>query len=100
MKKLFIAAALAMTTTAPALADSSALDVYTPEPVNRALFDFTPTASIGNNVRTETRARLGDGSPQYMNQSVSIDRAATAAIGAPVEMEFRGRLGDGSPQYH
>ena len=98
MKTLIIAAALVLAMSGPVLADSSALDVYTPEPVNRALFDFAPTASIGG-VRTEHRGRLDDGSPHYLNNEVYIDRMSTASIGNSVETEIRGRLGDGSPRY-
>jgi hypothetical protein len=101
MKKLIIAAGIALAASSSAFAQSTALDVVTFEPVNRdALIDFAATASIGNEMTTQHRARLGDGSPQYMNENVRIDFTPTASIGNAGDVfEHRARLGDGSPVY-
>ena len=102
MKTLIAATAIVFATATGAFAASSALDVAPVYPAtdNAQAIDFTPTASIGGGVELETRANLGDGSPQYDNASVDhdIDFGATASIGGE-SLEMRGRLGDGSPRY-
>ncbi|MBO6640009.1 MAG: hypothetical protein JJ920_19070, partial [Roseitalea sp.] len=47
MKTILLAAAIAVTATTGAFAQSSALDVFTPE-VSQSGIDFSATASIGN----------------------------------------------------
>ncbi|TCD16470.1 hypothetical protein [Oricola cellulosilytica] len=98
---MLAAAAIAVALPVSALADSSALDVYTPEPVNRGSVDFTATASIGERLATVHRGRLGDGSPRYMTLQSTVDFSPTASIGREARQDaFRGRLGDGSPFYY
>jgi hypothetical protein len=104
MKTLIASAAIVVATATGAFAQSSALDVAPiyPEVNNVAAIDYAPTAAIGTGVVTETRANLGDGSPQYHNSAVvrgGIDFGATASIGNADSGLTRDRLGDGSPQY-
>ncbi|WP_421854401.1 hypothetical protein [Oricola sp.] len=104
MKTLIIATGIALATTASAFAQSSALDHFEPEPVNRsALIDFQATKSIRAPVVTEFRDRLGDGAPQYINRNVrrnaGVDYAPTSSIKRSADRIFVPRLGDGAPVY-
>lgn len=100
MKKIVIALALSLAASGAAFAKSGALDVTKFEPVKQSAIDYTPTASVGAANEFETRAKLGDGSPQYVKRAVSgIDYSATGSIGMAGSGEHRDRLGDGSPQY-
>ncbi|MBO6553382.1 MAG: hypothetical protein JJ926_11120 [Roseitalea sp.] len=98
MKTILLAAAIAVTATTGAFAQSSALDVFTPE-VSQSGVDFSATASIGDGATEELGPRLGDGSPVYTNDVRGIDFRATASIGGAPE-ELGPRLGDGSPVYN
>jgi len=98
MKTILLAAAIAVTATTGAFAQSSALDVFTPE-VSQSRVDFSATASIGNGVKEELGPRLGDGSPVYNDHRGGIDFRATASIGGGSSEELGPRLGDGSPVY-
>lgn len=66
MKKIIIALGIALASSTAALAQSSALDVegqkFEKFTVSSAVVDYEATASIGTSA-TETRDRLGDGSP-------------------------------------
>ncbi len=98
MKKLIISAGIVLATATGAFADSSALDVYNPEPVNATAIDYTATAAIDVDYQAMANPRLGDGAPATASQTGPIDFIATAAIGgADHQMEFGPRLGDGAP---
>jgi len=100
MKTILLAAAVALTATTGAFAQSSALDVYMPAPSQSGI-DFSATASIGETMDYVERGRLGDGSPVYVNRDRGIDFTPTASIGGGnVDEPFRARLGDGSPVYN
>ncbi|WP_424993366.1 hypothetical protein [Oceaniradius stylonematis] len=98
MKTILLAAAIAVTATTGAFAQSSALDVFTPE-VSQPGIDFSATAGIGNGMSEELGPRLGDGSPVFTSEARGIDFRATASIGGASE-ELGPRLGDGSPVYN
>ena len=98
MKTILLAAAIAVTATTGAFAQSSALDVFTPE-VSQSGVDFSATASIGDGATEELGPRLGDGSPVFTSEARGIDFRATASIGGASE-ELGLRLGDGSPVYN
>lgn len=65
MKKIIIALGFAVAASTAVLAQSSALDVQGQKfEVNTSAIDNEATASIGTQA-TETRDRLGDGSPMF-----------------------------------
>ena len=98
MNKIIIALGLTLAASTGAFAQSSALDVFTPE-VSQPGIDFSATAGIGNGMSEELGPRLGDGSPVFTSEARGIDFRATASIGGASE-ELGLRLGDGSPVYN
>jgi uncharacterized protein YgiM (DUF1202 family) len=101
MNKFVIALGLSLAASSAAFAQSSALDVYVPEPVKASVIDYTATASTGASETFELRAKLGDGSPVYVNGATgNVDYSATGSIGGASEDKiFHPRLSDGSPVY-
>lgn len=98
MKKYIISAGIVLATATGAFANSSALDVYNPEPVNVSAIDYVATAAIDVDYQSMANPRLGDGAPATVSQTGPIDFVATAAIGgADHQMKTGPRLGDGAP---
>ena len=93
MKTILAAAAIVLSATAGAYADSSILDVYQ-EPAAQHSVDYTSTASIGNGAYEIASARLGDGAPSV--DSANRGTAISAGQVAPVLNSVR--LGDGAPK--
>ncbi len=96
MNKIIIALSVALISATSAFADSSALDVKTSDVYNAAV-DQTATGSIGTAPTLEFRAKLGDGSPMYLQGNAVSDATATGAIGDVDYTIETARLGDGSP---
>ena len=99
MNKIIIALGVALVSATAAFADSSALDVKAVDVYNAASVDQTATGSIGTAPTLEFRAKLGDGSPMYIQGTSGSDFTATGSIGAAGTTEQRARFGDGSPAY-
>jgi hypothetical protein len=93
MKTIFAAAAIVLSATAGAYADSSLLDVYQ-EPAVQHSVDYAATASIGNGAYEIRNDRLGDGAPSVnpANRGTAISTGQVAPTLNPV------RLGDGAPK--
>ncbi len=93
MKTILAAAAVVLSATAGAYADSSILDVYQ-EPAVQHNVDYTATASIGNGAYEVRNDRLGDGAPSVdpANRGTAISAAQVAPALSNV------RLGDGAPK--
>lgn len=92
MKTILAAAAVVLSATAGAYADSSILDVYE-QPVAHQNVDYMATAAIGVGAHEARNPRLGDGAPAVdltANATISADQAVPALNGA--------RLGDGAPK--
>lgn len=92
MKTILAAAAVVLSATAGAYADSSILDVYE-QPVVQQNVDYTATAAIGTGAYETRNPRLGDGAPVVDladNATLSAGQAVPALVGA--------RLGDGAPK--
>ncbi len=99
MNKIIIALGVALVSATAAFADSSALDVKSPDVYNAASVDQTATGSIGTAPTLELRAKLGDGSPQYLSGNSLYDATATGSIGTAAPTEQSARFGDASPVY-
>ncbi len=99
MKRSITSLALAIMATSAAFAQSSALDAKAPDVYKPSLIDQTATSNVGVVVRTETRARFGDGSPVYSSDGITVDNTASSSThnGNAYEKN-RARFGDGSPQ--
>lgn len=92
MKTILAAAAIVLSATAGAYADSSILDVYEQPAVQQAV-DYTATASIGSGAFEAYNPRLGDGAP-----FVDLNANATISAGQAVPALNGARLGDGAPK--
>ena len=97
MNKIIIALGVALVSATAAFADSSALDVKSADVYNAASVDQTATGAIGTAPTLEFRAKLGDGSPMYIQGNVVADSTATGAIGTVDYTIERAHFGDGSP---
>ena len=93
MNKIIIALGVALVSATAAFADSSALDVKAPDVFNASIADQTATGSIGAAPTLELRARLGDGSPMYV-QGNSVSGVPVTTVDYTIQ---RARFGDGSP---
>ena len=96
MNKIIIALGVALVSATAAFADSSALDVKAPDVYNVSA-DQTATGSIGTAPTLEFRAKLGDGSPMYIQSNSVSDSTATGAISTIDYTVERSHFGDGSP---
>ena len=99
MKKLIIALGLTVAASTGALAQSSALDAYTPPPFDAAEVTVTVPATTSELVVYD---RAGsDGSPTFLLPRVDIDYTATASIGGVSEDQIVYDRGfkDGSPSF-
>ena len=99
MNKIIIALGVALVSATAAFADSSALDVKAPDVFNASAVDQTATGSIGTAPTLEFRARLGDGSPMYLQNTAVSDSTATGSIETANAIQPNARFGDASPVY-
>ena len=99
MNKIIIALGVALVSATAAFADSSALDAKAPDVFNAASVDQTATGSINTAPILEFRARLGDGSPMYLQNTSVSDSTATSSIDAGYQVQENNRYGDASPVY-
>ncbi len=97
MNKIIIALGVALISATAAFADSSALDVKAADVYNAASVDQTATGSTGTAPTLELRAKLGDGSPMYIQSNSTFDSTATGAISTIDYSVERAHFGDGSP---
>ena len=93
MNKIIIALGVALVSATSAFADSSALDVKAPDVFNASVVDQTATGSIGTTPTLEFRAKLGDGSPMYL-QGNSVSGVPISTVDYTIQ---RANFGDGSP---
>ncbi len=93
MNKIIIALGVALVSATAAFADSSALDAKAPDVFNASIADQTATGSIGAAPTLEFRAKLGDGSPMYL-QGNSVSGAPVTTVDYTIQ---RAHFGDGSP---
>ena len=93
MNKIIIALGVALVSATSAFADSSALDVKAPDVFNASVVDQTATGSIGTTPTLEFRAKLGDGSPMYL-QGNSVSGVPISTVDYTIQ---RAHFGDGSP---
>ena len=90
MTRILIALGFTLAASSAALADSSALDVYSFPAFmgsDSGMIDYTATASTGESNWLELGPRLGDGSPVYMGRTSGVDYTPTASIGYATGMQ-------------